>query len=139
MKQKIILGVVVLAVVVAFATGIFNWDKTYGWVRNIFYRGKHEVQTFGASKPIGNLDHANGCRLTLQAIESAKRAVADRHGQAVGAVPLAEVLDFLPSKKMPVCPDGGQYSIGDLEHVARCSIANNGTVDIKDDHSLQSF
>ena len=82
---------------------------------------------------------ARQCQDLLKRIESAKRAIADSTGRAVGAISWDEVLRHMSLSKAPTCPGGGTYSLNNLGIAATCSIGGNGTTDRSDDHTIQSF
>ena len=151
MKDKIIFIVGGVVLVALFGTGILNFDTTVGWVRNIFYRAKGGAAQVGnTNTPVGNVQHAAICRENLHRIQAAKRKAAFDRGNQVGPITWEEVLHAMPDapnkgkmtplqieKYMPKCPDGGNYSVGTLEEVPRCSISGQGSLTLEDDHVIR--
>lgn len=82
---------------------------------------------------------ARQCQNTLKRLESAKRAVAGKTGQATGAVSWDRVLEEMGSRRTPVCPSGGSYLLNNLGTVASCSVGGRGTATHQDDHEIQGF
>ena len=137
MRQKIILGVIVAAVVGLFATGAVSWDKVRGWGRHVFYRGAGEVSkvtNIGKNEPLNSVEAAKQCRHNLSIIENAKRKVAQAKGMTVGRMTWQDIMGELPGKRMPVCPAGGEYKLGDIGTMPKCTVGSNGTVRPEDDH-----
>lgn len=141
----IIVGAIVAAL---FATGIFNWDWTVGWVRHYFFRAKGVATSLGQNGPHGDLNQARTCRENLHRIQAAKRKFAFERGQQVGPITWEDVVRQLPgvagkrmspaeyNKLIPRCPGGGTYTLGNLEEVPRCSIGGQGTLTLDDDHII---
>lgn len=137
MRQKIILGVIVAAVIGVFATGLLSWDKVSDWFRHVYYRGRGEVskvQNIGKNEPVKSVPKAKQCRHNLSTIENAKRKVAQAKGMAVGRLTWKDLQAELPGGKLPKCPSGGEYKLGDIATMPKCTIGSNGTVRPEDDH-----
>ena len=136
MKKIIILGVIGAVVIVVFATGIISWESVGPRLRHLFFRSRSEAKQAFATSDLKNVGNAKTCRQTLNVIESAKRKVAQNRGQAVGDVSWSEVLEEMNLREMPKCPDGGEYSLGQLASLPRCTILGNGTRRVEDDHMI---
>lgn len=136
---------------VGFYLGWFNWQdvrdratsretwadiKTRAQVQEANLKAK--VNQLTGEKPVNEDQAAAICRQNLRRIESAKRAVASRLGIATGSVSWDQVLKEMGGK-MPKCPKGGEYTLGTLDQLPRCSIGANGTPDTKDDHLIRSY
>jgi len=104
MKPKLLLG---LALVLS--GGLFGYLCFWSPVQN------------AASKP--GLGHPV-CRDNLRWIDSTKHQWALEHNKMTNDVPTWS--DLLPyMKKMPVCPDGGSYTVGIVGTVPVCSIGGH--------------
>lgn len=152
--RKIVIGLLVVAAGViglGFYLGWFDWQsvrdratdedtwsdlKTRAQQEEVKLKAKMGEltgeSTSGAAQP------AQVCRGNLRRIESAKRAVAGRTGVSVGAVSWDDVVKEMGGQ-MPRCPAGGDYSLGALGQLPRCSIGAAGTPDPKDDHAIQAY
>ena len=137
MKKFVILGVIAAVVIVVFATGIISWEDVGPQVRNLFFRGKSEAKQAFATSDLKNVENAKICRQNLRVIESAKRKVAQDRGQAVGDVSWSEGLREMNVREKPKCPDGGEYHLGQLGMLPRCTISGNGTRRQEDDHIIK--
>lgn len=137
MRQKIILGVILAAVVGAFATGLLQWDKVKAWGRHVYYRGAggvSKVKNIGKTEPIKSVSKAKQCRHNLEIIDNAKRKVAQAKGMAVGRLTWKDIQGEFPGGRRPVCPAGGEYRLNDVGTMPECSIGSNGTLPPEDDH-----
>lgn len=141
MKQKIILAAVVLVVVGLFVTGVLNWEKTTAWARRLFYQGRSTVSraTDFSTPQLGDVDAARVCRDNLRRIESAKRKVAENKSMAVGRLTWDEIRGEFPGGKIPTCPSGGSYSIGNLGTMPTCTVSSGRTGRPEDDHVLINY
>jgi hypothetical protein len=102
-------------------------------------RGVQEALDGGdAGQPAG-IAAAKKCRENLKALESAKRAVAESRGTAVGAVSWSDVLRHMNLSSAPRCPAGGEYSLRNLGQLPLCSVGSNGTADKTDDHIISNW
>lgn len=99
---------------------------------------KAKVNQLTAPEPVATTQAVSVCRQNLRRLESAKRAVATRKGLSTGTVSWDDVLKEMGGKR-PVCPSGGEYTLGSLEYLPRCSIGAGGTPDTKDDHAIASY
>lgn len=77
------------------------------------------------------------CINNMKEIQNAKLAWARDTGAANDATP--QWKDLIPAylSKIPVCVKGGSYSIGQVNAYPKCSIGNNNTEYIYDDHILK--
>lgn len=65
---------------------------------------------------------ANACINQLRIIDSAKQQWALENNKPANAVPTeAEIAAYLKGK-MPVCPGGGKYTLGEVDVVPTCSL-----------------
>lgn len=70
-----------------------------------------------------NIDKANQCISNIRLIEAAKTEWALERKKPNDAVPTeTDLLPYLAGNKMPTCPDGGKYTIGNVEDMAHCSL-----------------
>ncbi len=136
MKKILVLAVLGAVVIVIFASGIISWESVGPRLRYLFFRGGAEAKQAFATSDLKNVENAKICRQNLRMIESAKRKVAQDRGQAVGDVSWSEVLEEMNLREMPKCPDGGEYSLGQLGSLPRCTIGVNGTRRVEDDHMI---
>jgi hypothetical protein len=141
MKQKIILIAIAAAVVGVFVTGIANWEKTKAWARHYFYQGRSTVvrATDFSTQPLNDVQAAAQCRANLRTIENAKRNAAQAKGMATGRLTDKDVVAQLPGRKMPRCPAGGEYILGDIGTMPKCTIGSNKTVRTEDDHIVINY
>jgi len=141
MKQKLILIAVAAVVVGLFATGVLNWEGLKPWLRHYFYRGRSALAraTDFTTQPLNNLPAAAQCRANLRLIENAKRKVAQDQGRAIGRLTEKDLLPELPGHKLPRCPAGGEYILGDIGTMPKCTIASNGTALTDDDHIVINY
>lgn len=135
---------VVIGLVIAAYLGLFDWQTASTSLRVAASNAASEVKS-GASvdlsspKAGGNaIANAQACRANLQRIESAKRTIASKMGITISESSWDAVLKEMGGK-MPVCPSGGKYSLGNNQSNARCSVGSNSTTDKADDHLLASF
>jgi len=142
MKQKIILAVIAVAVAGLFVGGILNGQQVAAWARRLFYQGRGTVARATELKApqLHDPQAAQICRDNLRRIENAKRRVAqDRGGMAVGRLTWDDIKAELPGHKIPVCPAGGQYSLGNLGSMPKCTIGASGTAMAEDDHIVINY
>jgi hypothetical protein len=137
MKKFVVLAILAGAVIVIFALGILSWDTVGPRLRYLFFRGQSEARQAFATSDLKNVEHAKICRENLRMIESAKRRVAQDRGQAIGDVSWGEVLKAMNRTEIPKCPDGGEYILGPLGSLPRCTIGGNGTIRVEDDHIIE--
>ena len=80
------------------------------------------VPNFVRSREIGQ---ASACIANLAKIEDAKYQWArDGHKQGTDVPTIDELRPYFgPSGQWPVCPGGGHYEIGDVDHNPSCSLA----------------
>jgi hypothetical protein len=135
--KKILLVVVIGAVVVGglFATGLLSPKRFWQWTRRFYYQGRSQVHkaTDFTVQPVKDVKAAEICRNNLRRIESAKRKVAQQKGMAVGRLTWADLAGEL-GKHPPKCPSGGEYILGDIGAMPKCTIGSNGTPRPEDDH-----
>jgi len=63
------------------------------------------------------------CNINLFVIKNAKRAWASLNHKPSTAIPTEDdLLPFLPGQKLPVCPSGGDYTLGGLNEDPTCSL-----------------
>jgi len=98
-----------------------------------------KVGELGGALDPGNMEAARKCRENLKWIESCKRAAAQKAGITTGMVPLNRILDEMGVKKLPRCPAGGEYIIGELGYMAKCSIGAASPGTKADDHLFSQF
>jgi len=79
----------------------------------------------------------NACTANLNLIQAAKELWAIDTNVTGDATPKWEDLIPLYIKEKPSCPKGGDYTIGSMNSVARCSIEDNNTSWTTDDHILK--
>ena len=150
MRNKIIFIAIVVVVGGLLVFGVVDREHAVGWVRNIFFRARGAAsQVSSSAGKTGNVASAKTCRDNLGRIQAGKRKAAFDRGQTVGAVSWEDTLramNLLPAGKLtdqsinaaiPKCPDGGQYILGDLQQVARCSIGGNNSLALEDDHIIR--
>jgi len=146
-KKKIFLtlaGLMVLAVGGAgFYLGYFDEDDINRVSRKAYYEGKGALNDAeralnAGSSAKGDYGAAAKCRQNLKKIETAKRSVAGRDGQAVGYVSKGDLIKAMGSG-MPKCPAGGIYTINPLNSMPKCSVGSAGAGDPKDDHFVNNF
>lgn len=80
---------------------------------------------------------AETCKVNLRAIETAKSVWARGSGANDSTVPEWDQLVPGYLLKKPVCPKSGAYSIEPVSVLPKCSIGNNETTDVSDDHIIQ--
>jgi hypothetical protein len=74
-----------------------------------------------ADRGCGDMDE-NQCVVALRQIDDAKTRWATVHQKSKGAMPTAaDLAVYLPYQEMPVCPDGGTYTIGPIGKAPKCS------------------
>ena len=135
----IVAAVVVVGLVVA---GVLSRQDVEGAARKAASDTKTLVQeaTGGYHGEVPNsVAVAMKCRETMKQIEAAKREVAQKKSQTVGAVSWDEVLAYMRLTQRPTCPAGGTYSLNTLQHVVTCSVGGNQTSTTEDDHSIQNW
>lgn len=141
---KVILGLLILAVVgLGILWGIIDpreiRDAAHNKVAGATGSVKSALAVDSSVSPAA-AQRAALCRENLKRIESAKRAIHSRGGFATGAVSWTEVeAHFGGALQVPRCPGGGEYYLGTMEQMARCSIGGNGTPDRGDDHLVIGF
>jgi hypothetical protein len=74
---------------------------------------------------------SGNCRVHLMQIDAAEQNWALAHNKTTNDVPTWEdIRPYLPrgrvEHEIPVCPQGGKYTIGRLDEAARCSIGGPG-------------
>ena len=71
-------------------------------------------------------EHANQCLQNMNAIEEAKTMWAVANNKQAGeAVTLADITTALPNNTMPICPDGGTYTLNQVGVPVTCSISGH--------------
>jgi chromosome segregation ATPase len=66
---------------------------------------------------------ANVCIRALRQIQTAKQQWAQDNGKGPDAVAsAADLLPYLPQNTFPVCPGGGNYTIGAVQSLPQCSV-----------------
>jgi hypothetical protein len=149
-RSKILFVAIALVVGGLLVFGIVDRESVVGWVRHYIFRVRGAAaQVASNTGKTGNLANAKMCRDNLGRIQAGKRKAAFNRGQNVGAVSWEDALkamDALPAGRLtdqvinaaiPKCPEGGQYSLGDLLQVPRCSIGGNNSLDLDDDHIIR--
>jgi hypothetical protein len=149
-RNKILFVAIVLVVGGLLVFGIVDHVSALGWVRNIFFRARGAASQVSVNTgKTGNLANAKMCRDNLGRIQAGKRKAAFDRSQNVGAVswedtlkamnalPAGRLTDQVINAAIPKCPEGGQYSLGDLLQVSRCSIGGNNSLDLDDDHIIR--
>jgi hypothetical protein len=69
------------------------------------------------------------CVYSLQRIENAKALWYSELGQDPEEQPTeADLRRYFQHETFPKCPEGGQYDLGDIEHVCTCSLGEAGHV-----------
>ncbi len=144
-KRLIVVAVLILGALVgaAFFLGILDWQTTETKLRVEASKATSQVKSAineGVSAPStgGSVEDAVACRNNLKRIESAKRAAAERLGLTTSSVSWDAVLKEMGGKR-PSCPNGGEYSLGNNQVNARCSVSGNGTTAKEDDHLLANY
>ena len=150
MRNKIIFVAIIVVGACLLVFGIVDRDSAIGWVRNIFFRAKGVASEVSPNTgKVGNKANAKMCRDNLSRIQAGKRKAAFDRSRNVGAVSWEETLaamNLLPGGKLtdqainaaiPKCPEGGQYTLGDLQQVPRCSIGGNNSLPLDDDHIIR--
>jgi len=138
MKTKIIIALVILVLAGLFYTGVLDWRRWSGTARQEYYSGRNAL-TSKQVTPAQVMENAKICRQNLRSIESAKRAIAQKLGKPAGDVSWSAVLQEMQLREPPKCPDGGEYTLGRIEELPRCTIGAQGNVDPADDHILKQF
>ncbi len=141
MKQKIIVGAAVIGVAALFATGVLNWQGIWPRVRHWFYRGRGAVSQMTQLdvKALNNPHLAQQCRANLRMLENAKRKVAQEKGMTIGRLTEKDILPELPGRRWPRCPAGGEYILGDIGTMPKCTVGSAGTVRTEDDHIIINY
>lgn len=84
---------------------------------------------------------SRACSQNLREFEAAKEQWAIVTHAAATAIPQESDLvpDYLKGtdSSLPKCPAGGGYLLNDLGHLPTCNIADNGTAEKWDDHSIE--
>ncbi|MBN1867189.1 hypothetical protein JW916_07825 [Candidatus Sumerlaeota bacterium] len=108
---------------------------------NAAYDARHQVKrVVEPSGPVYNDPKAaEQCRENLKRIESAKRHAATQLSIASGDVPLDAILKAMGVSELPRCPAGGEYRIGPVGTMVRCSIGTNATATHDDDHFIRDY
>ena len=71
-------------------------------------------------------EHANQCLQNMNAIEEAKTMWAVANNKQAGeAVTLADITTALPNNTLPICPDGGTYTLNQVGVPVTCSISGH--------------
>lgn len=68
----------------------------------------------------------NACGGYMRLMDSAKEQWAMAHHLTNGPTDVAGVLDFIRDHRLPKCPGGGTYSIGNVGEMPTCSV--HGTI-----------
>jgi TolA-binding protein len=70
--------------------------------------------------------HASLCANNLRVIQAAKQQWAlDNKKPEISIPTAADLAPYLPNRAMPVCPDGGTYTINPISVPPTCSIPNH--------------
>lgn len=96
------------------------------------------IPNFIKARSAAEAKSAEVCRINLAAIDTSKKAWARDTVAAESTAPTWN--DLVPTYllKKPSCPKNGTYSIRNISEPPRCSIGGNGTVDVSDDHVVES-
>lgn len=131
--------VIVAVIILLYATGRLDKQKTGDLGRQVFYRMRGLTGGLGERRiPVGSSSGASRCRDNLREIERAKRRAAADASIATGEVSIESVARALGGS-LPRCPDGGEYFIGPLGSLPGCSIGTNGNTDAFDDHIITTY
>lgn len=151
MRQKLAIIAIPAVLGMLCLLDIVDGHNLVMYVRHFFYRGKGVVAQLGSRPPVRNVQHAYVCRENLSRIQNAKRKAAFDRGRAVGYVTWAEVVEAMypnearrgltPARLnllLPRCPSRGNYYLGSLEELSRCSVMGNETLPVDDDHIIRN-
>jgi hypothetical protein len=69
----------------------------------------------------------NACAGNMRLLDSAKEQWALSTHSTNGPVSINGLLEYVPKSRMPMCPGGGSYTVGNVDVPPRCSI--HGTVE----------
>lgn len=72
----------------------------------------------------------NGCTNNLLEIETAKEMWSRENSGSTNTLTWGDIRPYLRNETIPICPDGGTYSIGTIRELPTCSIGGTG-------HSLE--
>ena len=68
----------------------------------------------------------NSCINNLRQIDGAKQQWALEYKQTNGTlVPIAEVVPYIKGNALPLCPQGGLYSVGKVGEPPKCSVSGH--------------
>jgi len=140
MKKLVLLAIIVVAVG-AVGTGAVKGNRALAWLKYYVYKGKGEVlQATQVTSPAArDPGLAAACRNNLRHIENAKRKVAQERDRATGRMTWEDIRKEFPKGQIPRCPAGGEYVLGDVGMMPKCTLGSNGTVQPEDDHFVQNY
>jgi hypothetical protein len=76
-----------------------------------------------ASENSSEVIHRNACINNLRQIDGAKEQWALEHNKKKGAaVTEADIAEYIKGNRLPVCPQGGHYTLGKTGEIPTCSI-----------------
>ena len=79
------------------------------------------------------------CNINLFMIKNAKRTWASFNHKPATAIPTEDdLLPFLPGSKLPVCPSGGNYTLGALDEEPTCSIPEHALPHLENNPAVPS-
>jgi hypothetical protein len=81
------------------------------------------VPTFLTAK---RTSEANACGGNMRLLDSAKEQWAMSAGVTNGPTDSVGVLSYIKAHRMPLCPGGGEYTLGDIEETPQCNL--HGTI-----------
>ena len=139
--MKLIVGLVIAIAGYTFYAGMWSGGDVKRAARKTVGSAKSKANRIAGVQSLkgGSVGDAKKCRENLRRLESIKRDLADQQGRNYGSVSWEEVRARFPKGKVPTCPDGGEYTLGEVGTVCRCSVGNNGTPNTTDDHTIAGF
>ncbi|MEO8377846.1 MAG: hypothetical protein ABI579_09270 [Candidatus Sumerlaeota bacterium] len=147
-KVVALIVIAIIAVVIAGALGLFDLNKAATTLQvetsNIATKASEVAQRIPSAANVNiaatgdSMKNAEACRENLRKIETAKRTIAARRGVTTSEVSADAIAKELGGR-IPMCPSGGQYVLGNNQVSARCTIGGNNTIDLSDDHLIQKF
>lgn len=136
--SMVVTGIVIAGLVFAAATGIIDVPWLTSYVRQTAFNAGITLPTFSTRSRIapGGPAQAAQCRENLTRIRNAKAAIQQRSGMTLRHVDWNQVKAELRGA-VPSCPGGGQYLLGSMQELPRCSVGACGTSDTSDDHIIK--
>ncbi len=73
------------------------------------------------------LSQTHACSGNLRLLDSMKEQWSMASGVTNGPVDQERILDYVKGHRIPICPGGGTYVVGNVEELPRCSIHGSVT------------